>query len=126
MVWAGGACSICQRKLRVDSNLKGEICERCLSDLLPFNYLTNDRQFREAVKGFFEDKRHLDKASQLLFNPLCDELKDTLVDLNRTIGNCKYYDEEQFDKMNKDFTRKHGGLLSMLCLNVNEQLFPVG
>ena len=41
------------------------------------------------------------------------------MDLNRTIGNCKYYDEEQFGKMNEDFTKKHGGLLSMLCLNVN-------
>ena len=101
--WARGACSVCHGKSRVNSNLKGEICERCLSDLLPFNFLTNDRQFREAVKGFFEDKRHLEKASQLLFNPLCDELKDTLVDLNRTIGSCSYYDEEEFSQMNQKF-----------------------
>ena len=112
-LWARGACSICHRKLRVNSNLEGEICERCLSGLLPFNYFTNDRQFREAVKGFFEDKRHLGNASQLIFNPLCDELKDTLVDLNQTIGSCSYYDEEQFTKMNQEFmktssyTRKH-------------------
>jgi hypothetical protein len=41
------------------------------------------------------------KASQLLFNPLCEELKDTLVDLNKTIGNCSYYDEDQFGKTNR-------------------------
>ena len=43
------------------------------------SFMTNDRQFRETVKGFFEDIRHLDKASQLLFNPLDEELRDTLV-----------------------------------------------
>ena len=63
--------------------------------------------------GFFGDKRHLERASQLLFNPLCEDLKDTMVDLNRTIGSCSYYDEDQFGKMNQDFrktssyTRKH-------------------
>ena len=63
----------------VNSNSRNELCEGCLSDLFPLNFMTNDRQFRETVKGFFGDMRHLDKASQLLSNPLDEELKDTLV-----------------------------------------------
>ena len=73
LVWVSGGCAVCGRKQQVNSNLVKEICERCLSEIFPFNFLTNDRQFRETVKCFFEDKRHLEKASQLLFNPLCEE-----------------------------------------------------
>ena len=118
-LWARGACTICQRKLRVKSNLSNEYCEGCLSELFPFNSITNDRQFREALNSFFDNCGHLDKASQLLFNPLCDQLKDTLVDLNRTIGSCDYYDEKQFCKMNNFFRIRNGGQLSVLCHNIN-------
>ena len=87
--------------------------------MFPFNSITNGRKFWEALSSFFQDKRHLEKASQLLFNPLCEEFKDTLVDLNRTIGNCSYYDEKQFVKMNEGFIARNGGQLSMICHNVN-------
>ena len=117
--WARGACAVCSRKLRVNGNLGENICERCLSEVFPFNHFTNGRDFRGAVDSFFLDRRHLDKASQLLFNPLCEEFKDTLVDLNRTIGNCSYYDEKQFVKMNKDFIGKYDGQFSMICHNIN-------
>ena len=68
-LWVRSLCSVCGKKLRVNGNSCGDICEKCLSDLLPFNYLTNDREFKEVLMGFFEDRRHLDKASRLLFIP---------------------------------------------------------
>ena len=67
--WVRGACLNCKRKLRSNGNPGENICERCLADILPFNHSTNDRQFREALMGFFGNYRHLDKASQLIFNP---------------------------------------------------------
>ena len=105
--------------MRVNSNLVKDICERCLSEILPFNYETNNRDFKGAINSFFLDRRHLDKASQLLIDPLCDELKDTLVDLEKTIGSCSYYDEKQFVKMRQGFMEKHGGQLTMICHNIN-------
>ena len=42
-----------------------------------------------------------------------------MVDLDKTIGNCSYYDEKQFVKMRQGFMEKHNGQLSMICLNIN-------
>ena len=39
--------------------------------------------------------------------------------LGRYYRYCRYYDENQFDKMNQDFIKRNGGQLSMLCLNIN-------
>ena len=41
------------------------------------------------------------------------------MDLNQTLGGCRYYDEGQFDVMAKNFCGKSDGQLSMLCLNIN-------
>ena len=105
--------------MRLNGNPGEDICEGCLSDILPFNSITNNRNFREALMSFFGSYRHLEKASQLIFNPLDNEIRDTLVDLNRTLGGCQYYDEGQFCKLSQSFRCKNNGQLSMLCLNVN-------
>ena len=96
-----------------------QYCDRCLPEIFPFNTIVNDREFREALNGFRIEQRHLDKAASLRFNPLDDLIKDTLVDLERTLGGCGYYDEEKYFKMRQDFSEKNGGLLSLLCLNIN-------
>ena len=96
-------CALCQARLKINGTSTLEFCERCLSELLPFNHFSNNRNFREAILGFFENRRHLGNNSELLFNPLDEELKDTLVDLNRTLGGCKYYNESQFCKFRQNF-----------------------
>ena len=103
----------------LDGNLDVNYCDKCLPELFPFNAIANDRDFREALNGFRIDRRHLDKAASLKFNPLDETIKDTLVDLNRTLGGCSYYTEEKFIKMRQDFLSKNGGQLSLLCLNIN-------
>ena len=105
--------------MRLNGNPGEDICEGCLSDILPFNSITNNRNFREVLMSFFGSYRHLEKASQLIFNPLDNEIRDTLVDLNRTLGGCQYYDEGQFCKLSQKFKCENKGQLSMLCLNVN-------
>ena len=88
-------------------------------DIRSFNLFESDRQFQGAINCFFENNRHFDKAKQLLFNPLDEELSETLVDLARTIGGCQYYDENQFIRMSEGFLGKNGTELSLLCLNIN-------
>ena len=75
-------CAICGGKKWQVNGTPGEYyCERCLSEIFPFCSITNDRDFKEAINGFSIEKRHLDKASKLKFNPLDDEIKETLEDL---------------------------------------------
>ena len=115
-----GSCALCSRKVRyLDGTLDIIYCDRCLPEIFPFNAIVNDREFREALNGFRIEQRHLDKAAGLRFNPLDGLIKDTLVDLERTLGNCSYYDEEKYCKMRQDFSKKNGELLSLLCLNIN-------
>ena len=103
----------------LDGTLDINYCDRCLPEIFPFNAIVNDREFREALNGFRIEQRHLDKAAGLRFNPLDDLIKDTLVDLGRTLGSCGYYDEGKYCKMRQDFIKKNGGQLSLLCLNIN-------
>ena len=99
-----GFCALCSRKVRhLDGTLDVIYCDRCLPELFPFNSIVNDREFVEALNGFRINQRHLDKAAGLKFNPLDETIKDTLVDLDRTLGGCSYYDEEKFCKMRQDF-----------------------
>ena len=77
------------------SNTDVKHCSRCLSDIFPFNGISSDREFKEAINGFSIDRRHLDKT-----------VRKVLTDLNQTIGGCKYYDEDQFTKMLRTFFTK--------------------
>ena len=107
-----GFCTLCSRKVRyLDGTLDIIYCDRCLTEIFPFNAIVNDREFREALNGFRIEQRHLDKAAGLKFNPLDEFIKDTLVDLDRTLGGCSYYDEEKYCKMRQDFDKKNGGQL---------------
>ena len=36
------------------------------------------------------------KLTELRFNPLDDEIKEALAEVNLTLGGCNYYDEDQF------------------------------
>ena len=54
-------------------------------------------------------------ASRLHFNPLSDEMKDTFVELNDTLNNCEYYDEDDIIKLCNNNEKK----LSFLNLNIN-------
>ena len=94
-------------------------CDRCLPEIFPFNAIVSDREFREALNGFRINQEHLDKATSLKFNPLDETIRDTLMDLERTLGGCSYYDEEKFCKMRQEFISKNSGQLSLLCLNIN-------
>ena len=96
-----GSCALCFRKVRyIDGTLDINYCDRCLPEIFPFNAIVNDREFREALNGFRIEQRHLDKAANLRFNPLDEIIKDTLVDLEKTLGGCSYYDEERCLNLN--------------------------
>ena len=82
-------------------------CDRCLPEIFPFNAIVSDREFREALNGFRINQEHLDKATSLKFNPLDETIRDTLMDLERTLGGCSYYDEEKFFKMRNKFIEKN-------------------
>ena len=119
-VFSRSTCPICDRKIRkLSGNTNIDYCSRCLADIFPFNSISNDREFKEAINGFSINGRHLRKAETLRFNPLDETVKVTLADLDETIGGCKYYDEDQFGKMSRSFLTKTGKQLSMLGLNVN-------
>ena len=86
-------CPVCGRRLRcsnsnADNNI--EYCSRCLTEIFPFNAITNDRKFKEAINGFSINRRHLIRAETMRFNPLDVTVKEVLTDLNETIGGCKY------------------------------------
>ena len=55
------------------------------------------------------------EASQLLFNPLSDEFKETFVELNETLNNCKFYVENEISNMSKENEKN----LSIFSININ-------
>ena len=69
--------------------------------------------------GFSIDKRHLDKLEKLRFNPLDDELREALADVNLTLSSCKYYDEGQLNSLNSKFCKGNSKKLSLLSFNIN-------
>ena len=81
--------------------------------------MESNREFKDTILGFSLNKGHLDKLSKLKFNPLDDELKEALAEIDSTLGECKYYDEEHFCKFKNRFLKNHGKELSLLCFNIN-------
>ena len=83
------SCPLCNQRLRkIDSDTDGQYCSRCLADIFPFNAISSDRKFKEAINGFSIDQRHLSKAESMRFNPLDETVREVLTDLNETIGGC--------------------------------------
>ena len=108
-------CAVCGVRMRiVNGTSDGNYCKMCLSSIFPFNQISSDRDFKEAINGFVIEGRHLRKAEKLKFNPLDEELKLTSADLDQTLGECKYYDEDQFIKMKQRFLVKNIGQFSLL------------
>ena len=64
------SCPVCGRRLRqLNGNADMRYCSRCLAEIFPFNSISSDREFKEAINGFSIDGRHLNKAETLRFNP---------------------------------------------------------
>ena len=53
------------------------------------------------------------------FNPLDEEIKETLADLEGALCGCKYYVENQFHKFKEQFCKNYNKQLSLLCFNIN-------
>ena len=71
------ACGLCgKRQRQTVDGISDFICKRCLGEVFPFNHTTNNREYREAIHVSL--KGHLEKAKKLRFNPLDEELKQTL------------------------------------------------
>ena len=94
-------------------------CKPCNSEIFPFNGLSNDREFRDAILGFSLNEGDIGRASQLRFNPLDSEIRDALAGLNETLGGCQYYNDEQFRKFKDKHCKNKSKKLSLLCHNIN-------
>ena len=95
------------------------ICKRCLCDIFPFNHISNNREFREVITDFSPTRGHLEKAKKMRFNPLDEELKQTLAGYNKTLGDCRYYEKSRFRKFKQEFFKNNSVGLSLLALNIN-------
>ena len=54
-------------------------------------------------------------ASQLLFNPLCEDMRETFTELDCTLQKCKYYDEREFLNLGTNKSKD----ISLLSMNIN-------
>jgi hypothetical protein len=65
---------------------------RCLTDIFPFGNITSIAEFKETLFEFSQGKRHLDRFSEFLklkINPLDNDFKQALAEVNATLGGCK-------------------------------------
>ena len=74
-------------------------------------------KFVSAKKILFIFNTRFNKV--LKFNPLDDEIKETLADLEGALCGCKYYVENQFHKFKEQFCKNYNKQLSLLCFNIN-------
>jgi hypothetical protein len=115
-------CLVCNGKRKKKPKVAGDYdmfyCERCLGDIFPFSCIASVAEFKRTLFEFSQGKRHLDKFADLKFNPLDNELKQALAEVNATLGGCKYYDEDEFCKFVGNLRRNQRTDLSLLCHNV--------
>ena len=112
-------CDMCGKRQRRMIDGDSFICKRCLCDIFPFNHISNNREFREVITDFSPTRGHLEKAKKMRFNPLDDELKQTLAGYNKTLGGCRYYEKSRFLKFRQEFLKNNSVRLSLLSLNIN-------
>ena len=113
-------CCVCgKRKRHVNGTFYLFYCKGCLNDIFPFSGVSSDREFKEATLGFSINAGHLIKAKKLRFNPLNEEVGDSLAEYRKTIGGCRYYDTAQFARFRQEYFSKNKIQLSLLCLNIN-------
>ena len=103
----------------IAGNSDSYICKRCLCVIFPFNHIPNNREFRGVVSDFSPTRGHLEKAKKLRFNPLDEDLKQTLAGYNKTLGDCRYYEKSRFLKFKREFLKNNSVRLSLLSLNIN-------